>query len=94
MLAFGAGTLPAMIAVGFAASKINSTFRQRINVIIPYLLTVVGLLIVLRGMNLDIPYISPKVSTTITDQHTKKIEMTCCPSGVASDSNTESCEKK
>ena len=94
MLAFGVGTLPAMIAVGFAANKINSTFRQRINVIIPYLLTVVGLLIVLRGMNLDIPYISPKVSTTITDQHTKKIEMTCCPSGVASDSNTESCEKK
>ncbi|MCF8415763.1 MAG: sulfite exporter TauE/SafE family protein [Crocinitomicaceae bacterium] len=94
MLAFGAGTLPAMIAVGFAANKINSTFRQRINVIIPYMLTAVGLLIVLRGMNLDIPYISPKVSTTITDQQTKKIEMTCCPSGVADDSHPENCEKK
>jgi len=48
----------------------------------------------LRGMNLDIPYISPKVSTTITDQQTKKIEMTCCPSGVADDLNQENCEKK
>jgi hypothetical protein len=58
------------------------------------MLTVVGLLIVLRGMNLDIPYISPKVSTTIIDQQTKKIEMTCCPSGVANDINPENCEKK
>jgi len=94
MVAFGVGTLPAMLAVGYAANKISSTFRQRINVIIPYMLTFIGILIVLRGMNLDIPYISPKVSITITDQKTEKIEMNCCPSGVAGSSNFDSCEKK
>lgn len=61
MMAFGIGTLPSMIAIGFMANRITSEMRRKMNKAIPYMLTVVGLLIVLRGMNLDIPYISPKV---------------------------------
>jgi hypothetical protein len=58
------------------------------------MLIVVRILIVFRRINLEKPYISLKVSTAITDQQTKKIEMTCCPSGVADDLNQENCEKK
>lgn len=90
MIAFGIGTLPSMIAVGFAANRINSGMRQKFNKVVPYLLTVVGILIVLRGMNLDIPYISPKVSiktTTITNE--PEVEMSCCHKKV----DAESCEK-
>jgi sulfite exporter TauE/SafE len=85
MIAFGIGTLPSMIAVGFAANRISASVRQKINRAVPYLLTLVGLLIVLRGMNLDIPFISPKVSVvkTETKKRTEKtaepqVEMSCC----------------
>jgi len=85
MTAFGVGTLPAMMAISFMANKINASMRNKMNNLVPYLLTVVGLLIVLRGMNLDIPYISPKVSSiaitnTETGETDSEIEMSCCHS--------------
>lgn len=85
MIAFGIGTLPSMIAVGFAANRINSSMRQKMNKVVPYLLTIVGLLIVLRGMNLDIPYLSPKVNITKTGKTKEpKVEMSCCHKPAAS----------
>lgn len=86
MIAFGIGTLPAMIAVMFLANKISNTARQKMNKVVPYMLTVVGLLIVLRGMNLDIPYLSPKVNLVENEQQTgdvpaQEVEMSCCHSG-------------
>jgi sulfite exporter TauE/SafE len=79
MAIFGAGTLPVMLFVSYAAHKISGSHRKLIRVWIPYLLTLVGLLIVLRGLDLNIPYISPKVEMTknsLTDK--EQIEMTCC----------------
>lgn len=64
MAAFGVGTLPAMLAVTFASNKISSTLRGKLNHVVPVMLTIVGVLIVLRGMNLNIPYISPEVKLT------------------------------
>lgn len=81
MIAFGIGTLPSMIAVGFAANRINSSMRLKFNKLVPYLLTIVGLLIILRGMNLNIPYLSPKVSinkTEINKEAGCDLEMSCC----------------
>lgn len=83
MIAFGIGTLPSMIAVGFAANRITASMRQKLNKTVPYLLTVVGMLIILRGMNLDIPYISPKVTVTKTEvegdaNNATQVEMSCC----------------
>lgn len=87
MTAFGIGTLPSMIAVAFAANKISNAFRMKLNRIVPYILTLVGILIILRGMNLDIPYISPRIELVKTADHTEKVEMSCCHSN-------SSCEKK
>jgi sulfite exporter TauE/SafE len=84
MIAFGVGTLPAMIAVGFAANRISTSVRQKLNKAVPFMLTIVGVLIVLRGMNLNIPYISPKVSVTKTEtrsiekEKAPQVEMSCC----------------
>ena len=61
MIAFGIGTLPAMIAVIYMINKITTKMRQRMSSFVPYLLTIVGLLIILRGLNLGIPYLSPSV---------------------------------
>ncbi len=79
MMSFGIGTLPSMIAVGFMANRITHEMRRKMNKAIPYMLTLVGLLIVLRGMNLDIPFISPKVVEHQTEEsHKPQVEMKCC----------------
>ncbi len=90
MIAFGIGTLPAMIGVIFMMNKITQQARQKMTKIVPYLLTIVGLLIILRGLNLGIPYISPSVkmvekklepNEANTDETCTKettVEMDCC----------------
>ena len=75
---FGLGTLPGMILITLFASKITSRFRGRINKVLPFLVSIIGLLILLRGLNLDIPYISPKASM---NNHTKEIKMESCHKG-------------
>lgn len=62
MALFGLGTLPVMMFFMYFKSFINA----KINVkrFIPYMLLVMGFLLVLRGMNLGIPYVSPKVTKT------------------------------
>ncbi len=87
MIAFGLGTIPAMMIIGMAASKMNRSFQQRINTFVPYVLTLVGLLVVLRGMNLNIPYISPSIKMAKKTEMTKEckksnphqeVQMDCC----------------
>jgi hypothetical protein len=84
MLAFGLGTLPGLVAFSLFAQQLGNPMRSKINRYLPYLITVVGLLIILRGMNLNIPYISPKVSFS---EEKKEVIMDCCHK------NTK-CEKK
>jgi sulfite exporter TauE/SafE len=85
MAAFGLGTLPSMLTVTFAANKMNATVRAKMNRAVPYLITVVGIMIVLRGMNLNIPYISPGVTTVeqpadAPQDAEPQVEMNCCHS--------------
>lgn len=92
MAIFGLGTIPAMFFVSFSASKISSKARARFNVAIPYVLSIVGLLILLRGMNLGIPYISPEIQpkqsvqvhkkeqSCVTSDKNEPIKMDCCHS--------------
>ncbi len=59
MLLFGLGTIPLMSAVVYLGNFANGIFRKRIQQIIPIVVVAIGILFVLRGMGLDIPYISP-----------------------------------
>lgn len=61
MMIFGAGTVPALLAAGMAGSLAGMSFRTRLRSVIPYLVLFIGTLFVLRGMNLGIPYLSPKM---------------------------------
>lgn len=79
MLFFGIGTMPALFIVGFAAGKISQTTRQKINHITPYLMSIVALLLILRGLNLGIPYVSPKMEIQKTENHEIKT-ISCCHS--------------
>lgn len=84
MVAFGIGTMPAMIAVSYTANRITGNLRVKLNGLVPYVMTVVGLLIVLRGLNLGIPYISPEIkisqeqSCNTDDSGSGDVEMSCC----------------
>ena len=82
MFAFGLGTVPGMFAVGFLAQKMGSTFRLRMNQIYPYLMTLIGVMVILRGSNLGIPYLSPKIEQTeaknhVTGNEPKTIQVIC-----------------
>lgn len=62
MAAFGAGTFPMMASISMMASLVSQKFRNTARSAFPYLMGAMALLLVLRGLDLGIPYISPKAS--------------------------------
>lgn len=59
MVLFGLGTIPMLLALGVAGNLVSSRIRQRINRLIPIMVVIVGLFFILRGLNLNIKYLSP-----------------------------------
>jgi sulfite exporter TauE/SafE len=59
MFWFGAGTFPLMLIATVGAGYIGPIFRRRINRMMPYFMVCLGFWFILRGMSLDIPYLSP-----------------------------------
>lgn len=59
MACFGLGTFPAMLAVVFFGQYMNQQVRFRLRKAVPFFLFVMGALLILRGMNLGIPFVSP-----------------------------------
>lgn len=60
MALFGLGTLPFMFAVVLVGNLVNQAFRTKILKAIPVLMILLGGLFILRGLELGIPYISPR----------------------------------
>ena len=63
MMIFGLGTSIAMLAFGLAGNYLGIKVRTSFNRIIPYVAVFLGLLLILRGMNLGIPFVSPEISS-------------------------------
>ena len=59
MLLFGLGTIPLMTTAIYASSLLKNSAKNKIQRLIPVFVVVVGVLFVLRGMGLGIPYLSP-----------------------------------
>lgn len=79
MALFGLGTVPAMFSVAWFGNLISVKFRLGITKAMPYVVSVMAVLLILRGMNLGIPYISPKMTEqchTEATAPTQKVE--CC----------------
>lgn len=64
MFWFGAGTFPLMLIATISSGFIGPLLRRRINRAMPYLMVCIGFWFILRGMNLEIPYLSPGKSTS------------------------------
>jgi sulfite exporter TauE/SafE len=61
MFFFGLGTLPVMLLMPYLKSKMTTQFRLKLQTYIPVFLLVFGVLLLVRGANLGIPYLSPKM---------------------------------
>ena len=73
MMLFGIGTMPAMLGVSFAANIISQKLKQRINRLIPIFAIVLAIIFIFRGLNLGIPYISPKM-----EMNKSEMKNNCC----------------
>jgi len=77
MMVFGIGTTPALLAVSLLGNVISSAFRYKVRHVIPIFIVILGILFILRGMNLGIPYISPK-SQKLEVKTEMKMDEPCC----------------
>lgn len=59
MILFGLGTIPLMTAFVYLGNFTTGLVRKRIQQFIPVAVVVIGVLFILRGMGLGIPYVSP-----------------------------------
>lgn len=59
MAMFGAGTLPVMMITGLAGQFLSQSVKFTMQRSVPWFVMVVGVLLVLRGLNLGIPFVSP-----------------------------------
>ncbi len=59
MVLFGLGTVPLMSSVVYINGYLTVPLRNKIQKIIPYAGVIIGLLFILRGLGLGIPYVSP-----------------------------------
>lgn len=64
MIAYGLGTVPGMIGVAFFGARMLQRIPVRLQQFAPVALSTLAFVLVLRGLNLGIPYLSPGISNT------------------------------
>jgi uncharacterized protein len=62
MTAFGAGTVPMMLAISLSGNLVPTSLRLKLLKTVPVCVFLLGTLLILRGMSLNIPYLSPDIS--------------------------------
>ncbi len=66
MVLFGMGTVPLMTTAIYFSGLLKGGIRQKVQRLIPVFVVFLGLLFILRGLGLGIPYISPKPVIELT----------------------------
>jgi len=69
MVAFGLGTVPLMLGMTLAGQAIRGAVRLKFQKLIPAAVGVVAVLLILRGLALGIPYLSPDLSAASAACH-------------------------
>ncbi len=62
MFAFGLGTFPVMIGLLVFGHLISLRFRQKLQKTVPVFVGMMAVILILRGMNLGVPLLSPKLN--------------------------------
>ncbi|WCC41778.1 sulfite exporter TauE/SafE family protein [Tenacibaculum finnmarkense] len=66
MFLFGLGTVPLMTIIVYVGNFANGLLRKTIQQAIPYVVVFIGILFILRGLGLGIPYVSPLPVSNLT----------------------------
>jgi sulfite exporter TauE/SafE len=61
MFAFGLGTVPAMLGLALFGRNVQAIMRLRLQRLIPVCVLLLAALLILRGMSLGIPFVSPQM---------------------------------
>ncbi len=72
MMLFGLGTVPLMSLVVYSKGILGSSIKSKFRKLIPVFVVIIGVLFIVRGLGLGIPYVSPKAMAT--DSVTATIE--------------------
>ena len=67
MALFGLGTYPLMLATSMLGGLLGPGIRQRLRPLMMIVALAFALLFILRGLNLGIPYVSPKIAKAQTE---------------------------
>lgn len=67
MMLFGMGTIPLMTTAVYFSGMLSGSLRSRVQKLIPVFVVLAGLMFIIRGMGLDIPYLSPAPVTEIVN---------------------------
>jgi sulfite exporter TauE/SafE len=76
MMFFGIGTVPLLLIASLASDAIGQKVRSKMQKAVPYFVFMLGVLFILRGMSLGIPYVSP--TTEKLAPHHMVAKKSCC----------------
>jgi sulfite exporter TauE/SafE len=76
MMFFGIGTIPLLFLTTLTSDAIGQPLRRKMRKVVPYFVFLIGVLFILRGMALGIPFISPTVEKLTLHEMTEK--GSCC----------------
>jgi sulfite exporter TauE/SafE len=62
MATFGAGTVPMMLAISLSGKLVPFSIRLKLARLIPVSVFLLAMLLILRGLSLGIPYLSPDLA--------------------------------
>ncbi len=79
MVMFGLGTMPMMLAFLIFSRQLSFNWRNRLRRLTPALMVIVGTILILRGLDLGIPYISPLLDSLMITAGPGKEAVPCHP---------------
>jgi len=97
MALFGLGTVPALFALKISSEFITQSLRIRLRHWVPVFTLLIGVLFVIRGMGLGIPYVSPEFVKQKNEKDEIVEKAKCCSKPDQTESpneKEESCCKK
>jgi len=86
MALFGMGTMPLLLFISVLGNLVSQTIRKQINKVIPVVVVLIGIIFILRGLSLGIPFLSPPREKLTPASHmqmgqmpaAKEVEHSCC----------------
>ncbi len=67
MAAFGLGTTPALALIIYQSGVLKRNIGKHLKFVIPFSVFILGSILILRGLSLDIPYVSPVLNANIVE---------------------------